>query len=399
MAAGHNPGSSHDVNPVSEHAPGQITESAVREEVDRLLASPEFRASRRCQDFLRFIVDHTLAGKTDLLKERTIGMEVFGKRTSYDPSDDATVRVKAGDIRKRLEHYYQNNASPARISIRLPLGTYVPEFYKTGEVSTTDRYKSRRIWKAGLAATVMATACLLVFVLLRNHFSTRISAYDQFWLPMFQDQKPVSLCVAVVPVYSLREDPVPNQPIPAKDVIEMPNQFVAVGDLNAAFELSGMLSKMKRPYRLKIGNDLSFRDLRNTPAILVGYSYTQWSEISRGFRFSIDLDKRPFGVLDNGTMSNWTIPTHPDDPALTEDYAIVSRVIDVDTHSPLLEIVGISHYGTEAAADLVANPNLLEDALRSAVAGWQQRNLQIVLHIKIISGNPSAPSVVATQVW
>ena len=290
MAAGHNPGSSHDVNPVSEHAPGQITESAVREEVDRLLASPEFRASRRCQDFLRFIVDHTLAGKTDLLKERTIGMEVFGKRTSYDPSDDATVRVKAGDIRKRLEHYYQNNASPTRISIRLPLGTYVPEFYKTSEVSTTGRYKSRRIWKAGLAATVMATACLLAFVLLRNHFSTRISAYDQFWLPMFQDQKPVSLCVAVVPVYSLREDPVPNQPIPAKDVIELPNQFVAVGDLNAAFELSGMLSKMKRPYRLKIGNDLSFRDLRNTPAILVGYSYTQWSEISRGFRFSIDLD-------------------------------------------------------------------------------------------------------------
>ncbi|MGA2859232.1 MAG: hypothetical protein ABSE40_20385 [Candidatus Sulfotelmatobacter sp.] len=83
MAAGHNPGSSQDVNPVSEHAAGQVTESAVREEVDRLLASPEFRASRRCQDFLRFIVEHTLAGKTDLLKERTIGMEVFGKPTSF----------------------------------------------------------------------------------------------------------------------------------------------------------------------------------------------------------------------------------------------------------------------------------------------------------------------------
>lgn len=104
MAAGHNPGSSQDVNPVSEHAARQITESAVREEVDRLLASPEFRASRRCQDFLRFIVEQTLAGRTDLLKERTIGMEVFGKPTSYDPSDDATVRVKAGEIRRRLEH-------------------------------------------------------------------------------------------------------------------------------------------------------------------------------------------------------------------------------------------------------------------------------------------------------
>src|SRR5215831_8122086 len=106
-----------------------LNEERVREELDRVLASHEFRTSKRSQEFLRYVVDHTLAGQGDLLKERTIGMEVFGRPDSYDPSDDATVRVKAGEVRKRLGLYYSSQGAQDPIRIELPSGTYVPEFH------------------------------------------------------------------------------------------------------------------------------------------------------------------------------------------------------------------------------------------------------------------------------
>src|SRR5579862_3454750 len=98
-------------------APAHVSEQAVRDELSRVLSSHEFRSSKRSQDFLRYVVEHTLAGHADMLKERTIGIEVFGRSTSYEPSDDATVRVKAGDVRKRLGLYYaeQGAQNPVRI--------------------------------------------------------------------------------------------------------------------------------------------------------------------------------------------------------------------------------------------------------------------------------------------
>jgi hypothetical protein len=64
-----------------------------------------------------------------------------------------------------------------------------------------------------------------------------------------------------------------------------------------------------------------------------------------------------------------------------------------------VEIAGVTQYGTQAAADLVTNGDLMTEALRGAPAGWQTKNLQLVLHVKVISGSPSSPKVVATHFW
>ena len=101
---------------------------SVREELNRVLASHEFRTSKRSQDFLRYVVENTLNGRAEMVKERTIGIDVFGRSTSYDPSDDATVRVKAGEVRKRLGLYYSDQGAQSALRIELPSGTYVPEF-------------------------------------------------------------------------------------------------------------------------------------------------------------------------------------------------------------------------------------------------------------------------------
>jgi hypothetical protein len=65
----------------------------------------------------------------------------------------------------------------------------------------------------------------------------------------------------------------------------------------------------------------------------------------------------------------------------------------------LVEIAGITQYGTDAAADLVSSPDLMAEALSKAPRGWQQRNLQLVLHVKVIAGSPSSPKLVAAHFW
>jgi len=75
---------------------------AVLEELHRILESATFHSSPRCQEFLRYIVEHTVEGSAELLKERNIGVDVFHRSPSYEPNADSIVRVRATEVRKRL---------------------------------------------------------------------------------------------------------------------------------------------------------------------------------------------------------------------------------------------------------------------------------------------------------
>lgn len=389
--------------------PAPLTDEQIREELNRVLSSHEFRTSKRSRDFLRYVVEHTLGGHAALLKERTIGIEVFGRPTSYDPSDDATVRVKAGEVRKRLGLYYSTQGAVNPLRIELPSGTYVPEFHpgapppaaaapaQTGvaaeSAATPARPRRKPLWLA-LWALPLVAAALLAWWIARP----AATALDQFWAPVLRGSSPVLVCAAYVPVWST-PDVKPGMAPRLQDYIQLNDQFVGGGDLIATSRLSAMLTRMKRPYRVKVGNDVSFPDLRTGPAILVGYSYTRWREISAQMRYFIDGAREPVGITDNGQPTAWALPHLPADRHTDEDYAIVSRVFHPDTHAMLVELAGITQYGTDAAGDLVTNPDLMAEALRSAPAGWQGKNLQMVLHVKVIAGAASSPKVLKAHFW
>lgn len=98
----------------------------LREHVQELVESPAFKGSRRCQQFLQYVVDKAIAGQIDDLKERSLGVSLFGRSPSYDTGEDAIVRVTASDVRRRLNQYYSEKESGIRID--LPAGSYSPEF-------------------------------------------------------------------------------------------------------------------------------------------------------------------------------------------------------------------------------------------------------------------------------
>src|SRR5436309_11827142 len=119
------PGTNH-----GEDAQSATTDAAearlIREELQRILAAPSFRSSKRCSEFLSFVVERTLDGYREDLKERTLGVSLFGRTPSYDTPGDPVVRVKANEVRKRLAQYYGDHGGSAALRIDLPPGSYVP---------------------------------------------------------------------------------------------------------------------------------------------------------------------------------------------------------------------------------------------------------------------------------
>jgi hypothetical protein len=388
-----------------------IPEATIREELSRVLSGHEFRSSKRSQEFLRYVVENTLTGHSEILKERTIGIEVFGRPVSYDPSEDATVRVKAGEVRKRLGMYYAAEGVGNPLRIELPAGTYVPEFRRNGVHTAAEHPRTSEVlqtplpvrehaveqagagrkWLIGAVIAVVVVAPAVLWIWSRS--KPPVTALDLFWAPVLQGSAPVSVCAAFVPLIG-RDPKLP----PQLDAL-MADQFVGGGDLIAVSRLSALLTRRLRPYHVRIGDEISLHDLEVAPAIMVGYSHTHWKEISRELRFFIDGSRNPVGITDHGAPTKWALPNLSTDRHTSEDYAIVSRVFHPDTNAMLVEIAGITQYGTDAASDLVTNPDLMAEALRGAPADWPKKNLQLVLHVKVISEAPSSPRVVATYFW
>ncbi len=109
----------------------KCSEQAVKEHLERVLASQSFEQADRLKRFLAFVVGETLAGRGDQLKEFLIGTEVFDKESSFDPRTDPIVRVQARRLRSRLEKYYAEEGQRDAVHIELPKGGYAPLFKQT----------------------------------------------------------------------------------------------------------------------------------------------------------------------------------------------------------------------------------------------------------------------------
>ena len=83
----------------------EARELAVRAELERLLESSAFRASKRCREFLEYVVKHTLTGQSGSLKERSLGVELFRLPADFDPGQHTIVRVTANELRKKFAQY------------------------------------------------------------------------------------------------------------------------------------------------------------------------------------------------------------------------------------------------------------------------------------------------------
>jgi hypothetical protein len=127
-----------DINDVREAEITKVIQSeedraALQQHLTEIVEGTAFKGSNRSGKFLRYIVDQAVAGHFELLKERVIGMELFGRSPSYETGEDAIVRVTARDVRKRLLDHYLNHGATSTFHITIPLGSYIPEITRNGQ--------------------------------------------------------------------------------------------------------------------------------------------------------------------------------------------------------------------------------------------------------------------------
>ena len=113
--------------------PAEGSAGPVRNQLEKILSSPEFIRNDRLSKFLRFVVEQRLEGKAAELKESLVGIEVFGRRPGFDPRQDSVVRTEAAKLRARLSQYYASEGAADAVVIELPKGGYTPVFREAEE--------------------------------------------------------------------------------------------------------------------------------------------------------------------------------------------------------------------------------------------------------------------------
>ena len=378
---------------------------AIREQLSRLLLSPGFRNSRKYPAFLRHIVEESLEGRAGELKERTLGVRVFGRAPDYDTNADPVVRTTAAEVRKRIAQYYHKYAAPEEIRIDLPPGAYQPEFRPPAHIPSNDARAritaSQRRWALYITAGVLVT--LATFYALSVRVPRR-TVLDRFWAPVLDSSGPIVLCVGPPVPQTAASAPAPAGPVSVSELERSESQHVALSDTMALSLLASVFRMHGRPYQIRPDSSVSLRDLRAGPVVLIGAFNNTWTrQFTSDFRFSLNFDEysRTFTIVDreNPSQHAWQASDSVSYLKLSADYAVVARVRHPTTEQPLVVAAGLTRFGTVAAGEFLTTEAYVEELARVAPRDWEKRNLEVVLTTSVINGESGPPRILAVHCW
>ncbi len=404
--------------------------AGVREQLRRLVAHPLFTNSKRYPVLLTYIVEQTLLGSASELKERTIGVEAFGREPDYDVNLDPVVRTAAAEVRKRLSQYYYNPDHAGELVIELPIGSYIPTFrepaVQIGLAAETQlprtietvpsenvgfpfapanvehehsKFLDRRWIPVAIALLV---AALIGFSIGRAKAPSAVASINvpssmaRFWEPITATSSRVTYCLGVpTDAVDLQSRTVP--PIPAGE-----SGNLNVYDVVTLARSIAPLVPRNGEFRVMAASDTGFAQLREGPFVLIGAFDNPWTmRITQDLPIGFEYDNHVRKVVDRTSSPKriWTLQWQVPGKSLARDYAVVARLHDKVTGEPVIILAGILGEGTEAASEVVSNPAYLDALLQKAPKNWEQLNLEAVIEANVIEGHPGPPTVVAVQTW
>ena len=437
----------------------ELERASILRELNAILNSPIFQPSKRCQQFLAYVVHHRLEGNHERLKERTIGVDLFQRPVGYATGDDPVVRVQAGDVRRRLDQYYQGNPNSPEVRIELHVGSYTPELkwahlgqqsllqpvpelqetpQRMGHVQESTQVASPRLaetkrasgkhkrllWVLSAVGLVMLTGLALIGATIYRA-SAHQSALQKFWSPALSSTEPVLICLAKPSVWlpsaklyqrhsktpekflgqfarlSQRPDLQPDDKLTWSDMVEYPDYGLAGGDVYAAIRLSALFGQVGKKNQVRIGGNYSFEDLRNSPAVIIGAFNNRWTmQMTSSLHFAFVNEGDQSIIQEEGPSGRrWYSKFDSINSRSTQDYALVTRLLDSRTGQFVVLVAGIQSYGTQAAGEFVSSPEYLQATLQKAPPDWERKNMQILLRTPVIDGLPGPAEVVSIYVW
>jgi hypothetical protein len=410
--------------------------AAVREQLERLLAHPLFSNSKRYPALLAYTVEQTLRGNGPELKERSIGIEVFGRSPTYDANADPVVRITAGEVRKRLTQYYYDSAHDGELVIELPIGSYVPIFHApepsvlapapaelvlaeapaelqphSPAHAAAEPQRQFLRWLPWLLIPVGIAAAGAVGVRIGSHIHEQpppLSSIERFWAPITAGANTATFCLGEpaknIDVGSINSFDAPvatSKPQPLYFRLHL-SGHLALADVITLTRTAAALETQHKAFRVVPASEASFAQLREGPIVLIGGFDNIWTlRVTQKLRFGFDSKDGVALIVDRKSQAQTTWATAWDLPyeKLSRDYAIVARIHDNTTGQPVIIAAGISEEGTEAAGEILYNPVYLDLLLKKAPPNWEQMNMEAVIETQVIEGHPGPPQVEAAEFW
>ena len=391
----------------------------VRNELDSIVSSHHFRGSKRYPAMLRYVVSAAIDGRASDLKERTLGVEVFGRDPDYDTNADPVVRISAGEVRKRIAQFYHEYGHGAKLEIELPVGSYAPEFRlreprgheaQTGHngynveklVSTEDQpHKSSRRYLIAALATIAVLAAAVAFGAFEYHKVTlaRGTDSDKLWAPITKSSDPVLVVVGTG--HNADQMSPESAETTFFDRMTGPYHHVSVATATTLADVAGVLRQHGTAFEIKEDDETSLTDMHSRTIILIGATNNAWTMRLVGplrFRF---LPGPNAEVQDtkNPQNADWSVDFLKPYASISTDYAIVARYRDSTTEGPVIVVAGLGPFGTEAAGAFVATPKYLEQVARQLPSGWEDKNIEMVIKTEIIDGKAGPPVLIAATAW
>jgi hypothetical protein len=409
--------------------PTQLDPILVRAQLDRLLIHPLFANSKRYPALLAYVVEQTLLGNSADLKERSIGIEVFGRAPTYDANADPVVRITAGEVRKRLSQYYYDPAHAGELVVELPIGSYIPLFRLSEAPEAAEPlpvlpdaamppaasepqpvHSHLRGWLLGSAATLVAAAIGIGFGM---RYRPEVpppppSNIERFWEPVTSSATPATFCLGEpaknidsASIYDY--EATPPKPQPEQLYVRLHySGNLALADVITLTRTVAALESHHKPFHVVPASEATYSQLRDGPVILIGAFDNIWTlRVTQKLRFGFESKDGVALLVDRKSPTSTAWATAWDLPyeKLSRDYAIVARIHDATTGQPVIIAAGISEEGTEAAGEILYNPVYLDSLLAKVPPGWEHKNLEAVIETQVIQGHSGPPNVLAVEMW
>ncbi|AEU34370.1 hypothetical protein AciX8_0009 [Granulicella mallensis MP5ACTX8] len=427
----------------------------VRQQMNRLLETSHFKNSRRYPLLFRFIVEETLEGRGEFLKERLLGVRVFERPADYDTASDPIVRVTIAEIRKRIAQYYHEEAHESEMRIELMPGRYEPEFRPRKEAGSDQHSIARvaafltdiqaaenaasesqaaavataRSGRKRLVLYVVGVVAVLLVALGAGFFwrGMHPSALDAFWGPLLANRRTVVFCLPMEVEKSgsqtaaaagiLVQDPAatpnhPNPPVAPVSDTPLTSSFLAhetlgenivFSDALATLRISNFLAAHNRESNYRLNTTTTLDDLRQGPVVLIGGLDNQWTLRAIAplrYRFSGTYQEE-YWISDakNPEMKDWGLDLKIRLADAKRDFAIVARIHDESTGQVEVIVAGIGMSGTAAAGEFLVDPRQMEELRRRIGPGFQDHDFEAVLKMDVVNGIAGSPKILTVAVW
>lgn len=423
----------------------------VRRQLQRIQEADRFKNSRRYPALLRYLVEETIEGRGEFLKERTIGVRVFGCPADYDTAENPVVRVTVAEVRRRLAQYYQEEEREAPVRIELPSGHYMPHFFFLREAELTE--PGTEINKDGLAQEgehlrvqnkfrravaalrhahpwqwllLFCALLLLVFFSFMGWRALYSSTLNEFWHPLLEDPHTIVLCLprgndsggSTASAAGILEPGLKayvngaGAPSNANTHATDPGSFhayetleesIVFSDAVAAHQIASYLKVQHRDSILRLSSAMNLEDLRNAPVILVGGIDNPWTlraVSALPIRFAGTPEERYWIVNpDHPESKLWGLDTNLRMTAINRDYAIVARIHNESTGKVIVVVAGIGMCATAAAGQFLSDERSMQELRRRVGTGFRTHDFEAVLSTDVVNGIAGTPHIEAVRVW